>query len=148
MTKKNGDLQPDKKLQIFNAKDAIIIYDVAEFELRIRKALDKQETNIIGAKRGFVDYFKNDEKTKLLNPFKKISDFEWQNKFRFVFYEKPMSLESTILKIGNISDIAIKVEADYFIENATEFFKQHNQIFWTIKSAVVLLLRLIKLCEN
>lgn len=40
-----------------------------------------------------------------------------------------MSLEPTILKIGNISDIAIKMEADYFIENTIEFFKQHIQIF-------------------
>lgn len=122
-------LQPDKRLRTFNAKEAIIIYDVAEFELRIRKALDKQETNIIGAKRGFVDYYENDEKTKLLGPFKKVSDFEWQNEFRFAFYEDPVSLDPTILKIGDISDIAIKVKSDCFIEDTVNFFKQYIHIF-------------------
>lgn len=122
-------LPPDNRLKTFNAKEAVVIYDVKEFESRIRKTLDKQETNIIGVKRGFVDYYENDEKTKLLGPFKKTSNFEWQNEFRFAFYENPVSLEPTILKIGDISDIAIKVEAKCFLEDTIEFFKRYNEIF-------------------
>ena len=122
-------LPPDNRLKTFNAKEAVVIYDVKEFESRIRKTLDKQETNIIGVKRGFVDYYENDANTKLLGPFKKTSNFEWQNEFRFAFYENPVSLEPTILKIGDISDIAIKVEAKIILEDTVEFFKQHIHIF-------------------
>lgn len=122
-------LPPDDRLQTFDAKEAVIIYDVEEFETRIRKALDKQETNIVGVKRGFVDYYKDDEKTKLLDIFKKTSDFEWQNEFRFAFYEEPVSLEPTILEIGDISDIAIKVSTEYFLDDTGDLFEQYSDIF-------------------
>lgn len=122
-------LPPDYRLQTFDAKEAVIIYDVEEFETRIRKALDKQETNIVGVKRGFVDYYKDDEKTKLLDIFKKTSDFEWQNEFRFAFYEEPVSLEPTILEIGDISDIAIKVSTEYFLDDTGDLFEQYSDIF-------------------
>lgn len=122
-------LPPDKKISTFNAKEAIIIHNVDEFETRIKTALDKRETSIVGVKQGFVDYYENDEHTKLLGPFNKTTDFKWQNEFRFAFYEEPVSLEPTILKIGDISDIAIKVDVEYFLDNTIDFFEEYIQIF-------------------
>ena len=75
------------------------------------------------------DYYENDEHTKLLGPFNKTTDFKWQNEFRFAFYEEPVSLEPTILKIGDISDLAIKVDVEYFLDNTIDFFEEYIQIF-------------------
>lgn len=122
-------LPPSPKTHTFNANEAIIIYDIEAFETKIKEALDKQETNIVRVKRGFVEYYENDEQTKLLGPFNKTTDFEWQQEFRFAFYEKPVSLEPTVLKIGDISGIAIKVPMKYFVEETVEFFKKYNDIF-------------------
>lgn len=122
-------LPPDKQIHTFNANETIIIHNVHEFESRIKKALDKRETSIVGVKRGFVDYYENNEHTKLLGPFNKTTDFKWQNEFRFAFYEEPVSLEPTILKIGDISDIAIKIDTEYFVDNTIDFFKQYIHMF-------------------
>ena len=120
---------PSEKLSQFGATEAIIIIDTIEFFERVRRALDKRKTKIIAANHKFVDYYKDDEETKILGAFNKREDFWWQQEYRFMFVEEPFSLEPTVLEIGDISDITIRIKTKDFLENITFIWKQYEEKF-------------------
>ena len=122
---------PSEKLSQFGATEAIIIIDTIEFFERIRRALDKRKTKIIAANHKFVNYYKDDEKTKILGAFNKREDFLWQQEYRFMFVEESFSLEPTILEIGDISDITIRVKTKDFLEDTISIWKKYEEIFMT-----------------
>ncbi|MBR3875152.1 MAG: hypothetical protein IKJ25_00050 [Clostridia bacterium] len=122
-------LAPSKKIYTFGANEAIIITNTNEFLERVKSALDKRKTKIIAANHKFVDYYDDDETTKILGAFNKTADFWWQQEYRFMFIEEPFSLEPTILEIGDISDITIRVPTKDFLGNVLSVWEKHKPMF-------------------
>ncbi|MBQ8689425.1 MAG: hypothetical protein IJ515_03580 [Clostridia bacterium] len=120
---------PSENLYTFEADEAIIITDTNEFFERVKLALDKRKTKIIAANHKFVDYYDDDETTKILGAFNKTADFCWQQEYRFMFIEEPFSLKPTILEIGDISDITIRVNTKDFLGDVLSVWEKYKSIF-------------------
>ena len=120
---------PSEKLYTFETNEAIIITDTNEFFERVKSALNKRKTTIIAANHKFVDYYDDDETTKILGAFNKTADFWWQQEYRFMFVEEPFSLEPTILEIGDISDITIRIATKDFLGDVLSVWKKHKSMF-------------------
>ncbi len=121
---------PSQKMLQFASKYAVIITDIEEFRKRIIDSLELQEKdfNIISMQGGFVEYYDNDEKNKILGPLHKTSDFWWQHEFRMIFTQATPDVEPVTLQIGDISDIAFCVEAETLINNPNLIFKEYEFI--------------------
>lgn len=124
----NRIFQPNEKLYTFGAREAVIITDTDEFVKRMHVALNKRDTNIISMKCGLVDYYDNDDKTKILGPFNKKADLVWQQEFRFIFQESSTNIDPTILCIGDISDIIVRITAKEFVEDIVSFYLNNKNI--------------------
>ena len=120
---------PSEKPYAFEANEAIIITDTNDFFERVKSALDKRKTKIIAANHKFVDYYDDDETTKILGAFNKTADFWWQQEYRFMFVEEPFSLEPTILEIGDISDITIRIATKDFLGDVLSVWKKNKSMF-------------------
>lgn len=121
---------PSEKIYQFGSSEAVIILDTEEFRKRIIASLNKNrgKNNFFAFEGHFIDYYEDDEKTKMLGPFNKRADFWWQHEFRLVFREKPETLEPSILEIGDISDIAKKVKVDELMKNPQNIFPDYKFI--------------------
>lgn len=121
---------PSPKLFQFGSKYAVIINDVEEFMKRIINGLELQKDtfNITSMQSGFVEYYDNDEKTKVLGPLHKVANFWWQHEFRMIFTQGNPDLEPVTLQIGDISDIAFRVDAETLINSPNVVFNEFEFI--------------------
>lgn len=119
---------PSEKIYQIESKYAVIINDIEKFRQRISACLDKNrgKNGIAAFNARFVDYYGDDEKTKLLGAFHKTKDFWWQHEFRMAFPELTPDLEPTILEIGSISDIATMVTTDELMKNPQSIFPEYK----------------------
>ncbi|MEL0655223.1 hypothetical protein V6257_09300 [Pseudoalteromonas issachenkonii] len=93
-------------------RKAVIVTNVEEFINRVFNKAEQQQLNF---KAGLIEYydpeifsgkFKDDDAI-----FKKRIEFSHQKEYRFAFYPNNISDDAMNLDIGNIRDIAFKMEA-------------------------------------
>ncbi len=121
-------VKPSKKLYEFGCQYAVVIENVKEFRDRLFRTLQNNidKYKIFETRGGFVEYYKDDEKSKKLGPFNKTSDFFWQHEFRFIFREINPNLNPSIINIGDISDIAYLINAEELIENPQKIWSNYT----------------------
>lgn len=123
-------IAPSKKLYQFACEHAVIINDVNQFRQRLFASLEngREKYKITEVKGDLVNYYDNDDKTRILGPFHKRADFWWQHEFRLVFKEVSPNLNPMIIDIGDISDIACCVKTKELLDNPQTMFLNYRVI--------------------
>ena len=123
-------IAPSKKLYQFACEHAVIINDVNQFRQRLFASLEngREKYTITEVKGDLVNYYDNDDKTRILGPFHKRADFWWQHEFRLVFKEVSPNLNPMIIDIGDISDIACCVKTKELLDNPQTMFLNYRVI--------------------
>ena len=123
-------VHPNKKLLEFGANKAVIIKNFDEFKKRFARALKQkqQEKGLLSCCAHPIDYYDSLSEYRKLEPFNKDIHFWWQHEFRIIVEEKTSNLNPLVIEIGDISDIAVCVEAKTLIESPALIYPQYSFI--------------------
>lgn len=104
----------------------VLITDFKEFKRRIVMELKKGKYNTLGFAGEEVKYYRPDDNSQNLGPFRKINSYSWQNEYRLIAEPLEYKLKPLILNIGDLSDITIIGSTKKLIEQI--HFNSDNQI--------------------